>query len=169
MSAPQCSEKFLRALVQLKETARLVDILQASVQSRESAESRLLADVAAIQASLLKAESEFAGITEIAGLSTVDGPLPRAEYRLEDVGMRGEVVFHDQAQWVRFSNRGEEGPFCPSCWSEGLLRRPQVSDVDHGYVEFLCREHRGPFYFRVPKEIVAIGDLSSYGEVEGGA
>jgi hypothetical protein len=79
-----------------------------------------------------------------------------------EADVRGRVVFHDHANWKRLDDGTEEGPFCPTCWTEGKLQRPHISYVDDGEVQFACKQHRLIVNFRVPERLVKVGDLSSY-------
>ena len=67
-----------------------------------------------------------------------------------------KVVFHDGANWKKGNDGTEEGPFCPSCWSDGRLHRAQVNDVARGAVYFACRRHgaTSPYLFDVPESLV---------------
>jgi regulator of replication initiation timing len=76
--------------------------------------------------------------------------------------LQNRVVFHDHANWERLDNGSEEGPFCPSCWTDGKLRRAQINQVYDGEVQFACTQHKTTYYFPVPERLVKIGDLSSY-------
>jgi hypothetical protein len=78
----------------------------------------------------------------------------------QDLGNR--VVFHDGACWEIRETGKEEGPFCPSCWTDSVLHRAEISYVEAGQVQFVCTRHRHQYTFRVPEQLVNIGNLSSY-------
>ena len=67
-----------------------------------------------------------------------------------------KVAFHDGANWRKRDDGTEEGPFCPSCWSDGRLHRAQVNDVARGAVYFACTRHSAasPYLFTVPESLV---------------
>jgi regulator of replication initiation timing len=75
------------------------------------------------------------------------------------------VVFHDHACWrqceVKVSadhddeslhdeqyELREEGPYCPSCWTDGKLHRAEVISVKNAQVEFCCKRHKDHYYFK---------------------
>lgn len=76
--------------------------------------------------------------------------------------LQNRVRFHDHANWKCLDDGSEDGPFCSSCWSDGRLRRAQISYVEGDEVHFVCTEHSKPYCFRVPERLVKNGDLSSY-------
>lgn len=88
--------------------------------------------------------------------------------RLEE---KDAVVYHDGACWrqysvkvepppggdpdAEYSERREDGPFCPSCWPLiDKLIPGQINHVEDGYVKFYCNNHKSPVYFDVPERLV---------------
>jgi hypothetical protein len=68
--------------------------------------------------------------------------------------LQKRVRFHDQAVWkVDSSNDGEEGPFCPVCWSlNSKLVRPTYGDSSRSdEIVFSCRVHESSVGFTVPR------------------
>jgi hypothetical protein len=72
------------------------------------------------------------------------------------------MPFHDGAQWLPKEGGEEDGPFCPSCWSDGLIVRPEVYTVDNGYVNLMCKRHTNNFYFSVQEKLVKGMYLDGY-------
>jgi hypothetical protein len=96
--------------------------------------------------------------------------------KFAELQSENEVVRREnQAQWNRNDDGSEDGPFCPSCWTDGLLHRGQVMEVDKGVVEFCCKRHKNFHHYYVPEHLVKVGDLSifrahhSYSPPSGGA
>jgi hypothetical protein len=65
-----------------------------------------------------------------------------------------EMPFHDGAYWLRKDDGAEEGPFCPSCWSDGRILRAEINSVRDGQVQFYCKRHQDYYYFDVPEPLV---------------
>jgi hypothetical protein len=64
------------------------------------------------------------------------------------------MPFHDGAQWLPKADGTEDGPFCPSCWTDGLVHRAEVFSVKDGNVRFICKRHKDNYLFEVPERLV---------------
>jgi hypothetical protein len=123
-----------------------------------------------IQQKVLDLQAKFAE------LQSENEVVRRENQELKDASdLAKRVIFHDHAQWNRNDDGSEDGPFCPSCWTDGLLHRGQVMEVDKGVVEFCCKRHKNFHHYYVPEHLVKVGDLSifrahhSYSPPSGGA
>lgn len=75
---------------------------------------------------------------------------------------KDEVNFHHGACWRKRGGM-EEGPFCSACWeADSKLIRGQVNSVDGGEVQFFCVNHKQPYLYNVPENLVKDIPLDSY-------
>ena len=100
--------------------------------------------------------------------SLVDAKDAIVELRDENRGLKdkleqkGLVVFHDGANWQKAQNGTEDGPFCPSCWADGLLHRGSIAYVEDGFASITCGRHTSAYNYKVPEQLIKNVDLRPY-------
>jgi len=148
----------------LKTASDLTTRLREALKNREVKLDEVVARIIEIQdlisdgrTALIDAQEDI--IKRTAEIGKLNEELKRLTASLD---LSERVIFHDHANWKRLDGDVEEGPFCPSCWADRKLRRPQINDVHSGIVHFVCTEHKTPYHFSVPERLVKIGDLASY-------
>lgn len=80
----------------------------------------------------------------------------------EKLHQKASVSYHEGAIWQKLESGAEDGPFCPSCWTDELLHRGTISYVEGGFVRIHCGRHKPPYYYDVPEQAIKNVDLKPH-------